>query len=207
MINSNIIQGTEEWYAARLGVVTASNFKAIITRGSGKTRANYMRKLAIEIISGKCSAQSFYSAAMQRGNDLEPEARYVYQKKSGENVREIGIAYLDESKRIAASPDGLIGDEGGLEIKCPLPHTHEKYLAEGCIPRIYIPQVQGSLWVTGRKWWDFISYAPEFERDTMIHRVHRDEAYIERLSAEVLRFVRELDEMVDDHIETRSHYA
>lgn len=207
MIVSTIKQGTDEWYAARLGVVTASNFKAIITKGSGKTRANYMRRLAHEIITGHLAPQNFESAAMQRGNALEPDARNAYQQKTGQTVREVGIAYLNEHKRIAASPDGLIADEGGLEIKCPLPHTHEKYLIDGKIPRIYVPQVQGSLWVTGRKWWDFVSYAPEFKRDTMIHRIYRDESYIKRLSAEVLRFVDELDNMIDDYLETRSHYA
>ncbi len=207
MIISSIKQGSDEWYAARLGVVTASNFKAIITKGSGKTRANYMRKLAHEIITGHIAPQTFESAAMQRGNNLEPEARYKYQKQTGLTVSEVGIAYLDENKRIAASPDGLIAEEGGLEIKCPLPHTHEKYLTEGHIPRIYVPQVQGSLWVTGRKWWDFVSYAPEFKRDTMIQRIYRDESYIKRLSAEVLRFIDELDHIIDDYVETRTHRA
>lgn len=207
MIIHSIKQGTDEWYSARLGVVTASNFKAIITKGSGKTRANYMGKLAHEILTGQLAPQNFGSAAMQRGNTLEPEARDIYQEKTGLDVQEVGIAYLNEKKRIAASPDGLIDHEGGLEIKCPLPHTHEKYLIEGKIPKIYVPQVQGSLWVTGRKWWDFVSYAPEFKRNTVICRVYRDESYIRRLSTEILKFVDELDHLIDDYIETKTNYA
>ncbi len=207
MIVSSMKQGSDEWYRARLGVVTASNFKAILTKGSGKTRANYMRRLAHEIITGSPAPQSFESSAMQRGNDLEPQARDVYQKKTGLNVQEVGIAYLDHTKRIAASPDGLIAEEGGLEIKCPLPHTHEKYLQEGKIPHIYIPQVQGNLWVTGRKWWDFVSYAPEFKQNTMIHRIYRDEAYIKRLSTEIFRFIDDLDHLVDEYVETRTSRA
>ncbi|MEZ5813459.1 MAG: YqaJ viral recombinase family protein [Alphaproteobacteria bacterium] len=131
MIIRTIQQGSDEWHAARCGVVTASNFKAILTKGSGKTRANYMRRLAEEIMTGRVAPPSFESKAMQRGNDLEPYARNAYQEKTGRRVREVGIAYLDESKRVAASPDGLISDDGGLEIKCPLPHTHEKYWQDG----------------------------------------------------------------------------
>lgn len=201
MLISSVQQGSDEWYAARCGVVTASNFKAVLTKGRGKTRANYMRKLAEELMTGRIALPSFESEAMQRGNDLEPEARYVYQKRTGHDVREVGIAYLDERKRVAASPDGLIGDYGGLEIKCPLPHTHEKYLRGRCIPKQYIPQVQGALWVTGRKWWDFVSYAPEFSgpQQVMLCRVHRDETYIASLRTEVLRFVKELDALVENY--------
>lgn len=201
MIITSIIQGSPEWHAARCGVVTASNFKAVLTGGSGKTRRTYMYKLMGEITTGRVAPPSFESQAMQRGNDLEPEARDSYQDHTGHTVQEVGIAYLDQHKRVAASPDGLIGDEGGLEIKCPLPHTHEKYLVDRRIPKIYMPQVQGNLWVTGRKWWDFLSFAPEFPegRHIMLHRVHRDEAYIDRLSSEVLRFVEELDILVESH--------
>lgn len=195
MILAHIEQGSDEWFAARCGVVTASNFKAVMTGGRGKTRLNYMRRLRDEIVTGRPAPPTYQSAAMERGCKLEPRARDVYTEKSGHDVREVGIVYLDEDKRIAASPDGLIGLEGGLEIKCPLPHNHMKYVQDGVVPTQYVPQVQGNLWVTGRDWWDFVSYAPEIANDShiMIHRVYRDESYIRRLRDEVLRFVEELD--------------
>lgn len=197
MIVAALKQGSDAWREARCGVVTASNFRAILTRGSGKTRMAYMRRLIEETLTGRVAETSFHSEAMSRGVDLEPCARRAYQTLTGHAVREIGLAYLDESRRVAASPDGLVGEEGGLEIKCPLPHTHEKYLCEGCVPNAYIPQVQGNLWVTGRKWWDFVSFAPEFneKKRVMVCRVHRDESYIAALRAEVLHFVEELDRL------------
>lgn len=198
MILTHIEQGSDEWFAARCGVVTASNFKAIMTGGAGKTRLNYMRRLRDEIITGRPTPQSYQSAAMQRGCDLEPEARKAYEHASKYNVCEVGIVYLNENKRIAASPDGLIANNGGLEIKCPLPHNHTKYVHEACVPKQYVPQVQGNLWVTGREWWDFVSFAPEIANDShlMICRAYRDETYIKILRENVLRFVEELDRAV-----------
>ncbi len=198
MILSTVKQGSDEWRAARCGVVTASNFKAVLTGGGGKTRETYMRRLAEEILTGRVAEPAYQSHAMCRGVDLEPRARRAYQTLTGTPVREVGLAWLDETRRVAASPDGLIGDDGGLEIKCPLPATHDKYLATGCVPPIYVAQVQGNLWVTGRAWWDFVSFAPEFpERNRlMVCRVYRDERYIAMLRAEVLRFVAEMDRLM-----------
>lgn len=198
MIVSALKQGSDAWRDARCGIVTASNFKAILTRGSGKTRTAYMRRLIEEIITGRVAESSFHSEAMTRGVDLEPRARRAYEIHTGHRVQEIGLAWLDERRRVAASPDGLIGDDGGLEIKCPLSHTHEKYLSGACVPSVYMPQVQGNLWVTGRKWWDFVSFAPEFneKKRMMVCRVHRDESYIAALRLEVSRFIEELDSLV-----------
>ncbi|MCB9989095.1 MAG: YqaJ viral recombinase family protein [Rhodospirillales bacterium] len=200
MILAHIEQGSDEWHDARCGVVTASNFKAVLTGGRGKTRASYMRRLRDEIITGRPTPPSFQSAAMVRGCDLEPQARRAYEEHAGESVREVGIVYLNDQRRVAASPDGLVNGNGGLEIKCPLPHNHEKYFREGRVPAQYVPQVQGNLWVTGREWWDFVSYAPEFppEYRLMTRRVYRDEAFISLLKAEVERFIEELDKAVQN---------
>lgn len=197
MIVSMARQGSGEWRAARCGVVTASNFRAVLTGGQGRTRETYLMRLTQELLTGQVAEPSFYSEAMSRGVDLEPHARKAYERHTGLAVREVGLVWLDESRRVAASPDGLIEEEGGLEIKCPLPRTHEKYLYAGTLPATYVAQVQGNLWVTGRKWWDFVSFAPEFpERNRlMVCRVHRDEAYIDALSTQVSRFLNDLDRL------------
>jgi len=198
MIVGSLTQGTEEWHSARCGVVTASNFKLVLTGGKGKTRATYMRRLAEEIRTGRPTPQAFQSDAMRRGNALEPKARQAYEEHTNQAVREVGIIYLDENHRVGASPDGLVNGDGGLEIKCPMIHTHRKYVFNRTVPTQYVPQVQGNLWVTKREWWDFVSFAPELANDhrMMICRVYRDETYIERLQSEVERFVKELDAML-----------
>ncbi len=192
-------QGSAEWRQARCGVVTASNFKLVLTKGRGKTRKNYMRRLVQEIMSGEPEEPTYWSGAMMRGTELEPHARRAYESASTHTVREVGLVFLNSDRRIGASPDGLIGNDGGLEIKCPLPHTHDKYLGDGRVPAIYKPQIQGNLWITGRKWWDFVSFAPErtHHERIIIHRMQRDEDYITRLRIEVERFVRELDDVVE----------
>ncbi len=199
MILHDLEQGSDAWKAARCGVVTASNFKKVITKGKGKTRLSYMDQLAYEIASGQPTLHSFQSDAMTRGVELEPRARRAYEALTGHRVNEVGIVYLCQKKRVAASPDGLIGLEGGLEIKCPLPHTHEKYLIDRRLPKSYLPQIQGSLWVTGRKWWDFVSYAPEFEtsRQIMHLRIERDEDYISMMAEKVSRFIEDLDTILE----------
>ncbi len=196
MITSTHEQGTTEWQQARCGVVTASNFKLVLTKGGGKTRKAYMMRLAEEIRTGQ-PTESYWSDAMRRGTDLEPHARKAYEIETGHDVKEVGITFLDEKRRVGASPDGLINHDGGLEIKCPLISTHTKYLQSGYIPSQYMPQVQGNLWVSGREWWDFASFAPEMpdgER-IVIYRAYRDEDYIARLQYEVERFVEELDQI------------
>ena len=197
MIVDGIRQGSDDWHSLRRGVVTASNFGLVLTKGRGKTRRSYMERLLHEIIMGS-SPEMFWSEAMRRGTELEPEARTAYAENTGHTVREIAMAFLDGERRIGGSPDGLIGEDGGLEIKCPLPETHEKYLQEGRVPKKYTAQIQGNLWITGRKWWDFVSYAPEFQTShrMLLRRVPRDEEYIAHLRAEILRFVEELDTVV-----------
>ena len=197
MIVMEMPQGGEDWLRARRGVVTASNFHLVLARGSGKTRRAYMERLAWEIVSGAPGEGAFMSEAMARGKALEPRAREAYRAASGLDVREVGLVFLDEGRRIAASPDGLIGDDGGLEIKCPLPHRHEACVARGCVPPRHRAQIQGNMWVSGRRWWDFVSFAPEADEPLFIRRVHRDEAYVDMLRREVARFLQELDGLVE----------
>lgn len=173
----NVDQRSPEWYAARLGVPSASNFAKVITPGGKKSTQveSYLNRLVADIVTGK-SDQQEPNEAMQRGTELEPEARAYYELIMGP-VEEVGFCIHHDG--FGCSPDGMVGDEGLLEIKCPLAHTQVEYLRECTIPSIYIPQVQGQLLVTGRKWCDFLSYHPDMK--PLLVRVERDEAFIATL--------------------------
>lgn len=184
---SNHTQGSDEWLESRLGRPTASNFGKLITP-TGKPSASaegYINELIAQRITGEIP-EFFKSEAMERGNELEPHAKASYEFTEDVEVVEVGLCLHDEFE-CGASPDGLIGEDGGIEIKCPLPHTHVAYLRAGEVPSKYIPQIQGCMWITGREWWDFMSYHPAME--DLIVRVHRDEAYIKKLSAAVISAV------------------
>ncbi len=185
-------QGAPEWHAARLGMITASRFSDVLAKGQGKTRRAYLLQLAAERLTGEMQ-ETYTNGDMARGVELEAEAREAYESMYGVSVHQIGFAKLDDW--IGASPDGLIETDGGLEIKCPRATTHLQYQDDDCLPTVYTPQVQGQLWVTGRKWWDFMSYHPKLE--PFIVRVYRDEEYIKNLEAEVNKFKIELQEYIE----------
>jgi len=184
----DIEQGSDEWRAARCGIPTASCFGRILTpTGKRSTQADaYMRELLAEWASGT-PKEHYVTKDMQNGTDLEPEARAFYEFEQGASVKQVGLVFLDGTRTIAASPDGLVGDNGGLEIKCPKPATHIETVLSLGIPLKYNPQVQGNLWVTGREWWDFLSYCPGLR--PYVTRVHRKTGYIKLLSDEVRYFV------------------
>lgn len=181
-IIKGIDQGSEEWLKLRLGVATASNFDKIITP-TGKESAQF-EKYALELATQTLVSEpdsTFKNEAMQRGNALEPLARQLYQETTLNFVDEITM-FKSDCGNFGYSPDGLIGEDGLLEIKCPLATTHLKYLIDNKLPSEYIPQVQGGLLVSGRKWCDFVSYHPNFkERNMLIIRVERDEEFIAKL--------------------------
>ena len=187
MIIDNSEQGTPEWFAARRGRPTGSNFSKIITStGKASTSAKaYMNELLAEWLADKTYDSDNKSEWMERGNELEAEARSLYEFRFNVDVEQVGFCSHD-TLLCGVSPDGLVGDDGLVEIKCPKHSTHIGYLLAGKLPSGYVPQVQGQLWVTDRKWCDFISYHPDF--DPMIIRVERDEKYIASLSAEVTKF-------------------
>jgi hypothetical protein len=177
---NNHKQGSDEWLQSRLGKPTASNFGKLITP-TGKPSASadgYINELIAQRITGELP-EFYTNSAMERGNELEPAAKALYEFTYGVEVVEAGLCLHDEFD-CGASPDGLVGDDGGLEIKCPLPHNHIAYLRSGDVTTKYIPQIQGCLWITGREWWDFLSYHPAME--DLIVRVYRDEAYIKKLA-------------------------
>lgn len=189
-------QGSLEWMAARAGIPSASNFdKIITTKGErSKQRERYMFQLAGERITGT-KESSYQNDNMRRGIEIEAEARRLYELLTDLKVDEVGLCYPDEKKLYACSPDGLVGEDGGMEIKCPLLSTHVSYLLDGTLPTEYFQQVQGALLVTGRKWWDFVSYFPSVK--PLIVRVERDEKFIKLLEAELIEFCRELESVTE----------
>ena len=138
---------------------------------------------------------SYKSEAMQRGNDLEPLAKERYFQETFGAIRSITM-FISDCSNYGYSPDGLIGDDGLIEIKCPLATTHANYLLNNKLPTDYLQQVQGGLWVSGRKWCDFVSYHPNFkENDIFIIRVDRDEEYIKLLKDAVLQTIQKRDDI------------
>lgn len=178
-IIKDIPQGSEEWTQLRLGVATASNFNKIIT-ATGKESAT-LEKYALQLATESTlfSAEpNFKNEIMARGNELEAEARQVYQEETFNIVEEITM-FKSDCGNFGYSPDGLIANDGLIEIKCPLATTHFQYILDDKVPSDYWQQLQGGLWVSGRNWIDFVSYHPNFkEKKLFIKRVERDNNYI-----------------------------
>lgn len=195
-----IEQGSPEWFAARCGKATASKISDIIAKtksGPSASRRNYEAQLVAERLTGAV-AESFTSGAMQWGTDTEPQARSAYGFQYGVEVDQ--IAFVDHPKiaMSGASPDGLVGDEGLLEIKCPQTATHIDMLLTGKIDGKYITQMQWQMACTGRKWCDFVSFDPRLPVDLQLFckRVERDQATIIHLETEVSAFLREVSDKV-----------
>lgn len=177
-------QGSEEWLRVRLGRPSASMFNKLITQtGKPSTSADgYINELIAERLTGK-SEPFHVTEWMERGTALEPEAREAYEFITGNEVMETGFI-LDNSWQFGCSPDGLILDKGGLEIKCPAPRTMVSYLRDPQVGvKKYWQQIQGCMWITQRGWWDFFAYHPEMPH--VLVRVERDDEYIDKLAAEV----------------------
>jgi hypothetical protein len=183
-------QNSEEWLRARMGIPTSSQFSAILAKGEGKTRRTYMLKLAGEIITGR-PMESFSNEHTERGHEFEPEARDLYVFQTGAALERVGFI---RSEAAGCSPDSLIGDDGGLEIKTKLPHLLIDVILKDEFPAEHKAQVQGTLWVTKRQWWDIAIYWPGIP--LFVKRCHRDEAYIQKLATEIDRFNAELGDVV-----------
>lgn len=195
-----IEQGTPEWFAQRLGKVTASRVADVIAKtktGYSTSRANYMTELALERITG-ARQEGFTNPAMQWGTETEPLARAAYEAHTGEIVDEVAMITHPTIAMSGASPDGLVGPVGLIEIKCPNSATHMETLLSGWPAGKYITQMMWQMACTGRKWCDFASFDPRFPQhlQLFVTRVMRDDVIIESLENEVIAFIEELDSMV-----------
>ncbi len=185
-------QGSGEWKQLRLGIPTASEFDAIVTP-EFKPRTGQMpetypyTKLCEKLLGFAPDVNAF---AMDQGVILESEAKPFYEFTFNTPLCNVGFCTTDDN-RLGCSPDGLLGEEGGIEIKCPQPHTHLRYLMEGGLPKEYAAQVHGSLFVTGRPWWKFMSYSRQFPPH-VVH-VERDEEIQAKLADALYAFLKKYD--------------
>ena len=185
-------QGGSDWFAARCGIPSSSNFDKIVTmKGEpSKQRTKYMYQLAGETITG-VKEETYQNAAMQRGSELEEDARELYQMISGDLVDQVGFCIDD---KYGASPDGMIDPNGLLEIKCPSLAVHVEYLLGKKLPSTYFQQVQGQLLVTGREYCMFMSYYPGIT--PLIIRVDRNEIFLTKLKENLYLFCTELEQTI-----------
>lgn len=191
-----MVQRTQEWVEARLGKVTASRIADATARtksGWGASRANYMAELLCERLTG-VPRDTFTNAAMQWGTDMEPEARRLYEFMTDTEVKEVGFIVHPSMEMAGASPDGLIGDDGLVEIKCPNTATHIETLLGAEIDGKYVKQMQWQMACTGRYWCDFVSYDPRLpERmQIAIQRVPYDARMVIDLERDIAEFLFEL---------------
>lgn len=199
VILNHFEQGSKEWLDARMNCVTMSNASKLISKGRGQepsvTRSTYIADIASQIVTGVLAEKlSIYD--MERGNLLEPFARAVYEDVTGVEVEQVGIGYLNEDRRIAASPDGLRPNRG-LEIKCQAPKNHMKTLIAAKNPKQFEAQMQGSMWVFDVDEWDYCSFCPEFEKmPIIIIPAKRNEEMIKRIEEESHKAVDEIDQLV-----------
>jgi len=208
MITLDLEQGTPKWKEARLGLASASRFKDILTEPRSKadkeagnlseTAYSYMCELAAEELTGEMVEIS--GKPLEWGTKCEDEARELYDMNY-DDVAEVGII-LHDSGKYGASPDGLVGDDGMIEIKCPYNSVnHIKTVISGEMPKEHMPQVQGNMMINGRQWCDFVSFDPRIKGKGrfFVVRVMRDEDYIEKLQDKLENFVNKLDQMLLDN--------
>lgn len=187
----DIEQGSDAWFSEKAGKPGASSFdKIITTKGEpSKTRADYIFELAAERIIGR-QADGYSNAAMLRGTAMEPEGRALFEFITGKELKQVGLVYRDEDRRVLCSPDGLL-ESAGYEQKNPLAKTHAKYLLGGKLPLEYFQQVQGSMWICGFETWWFMSNYPGMP--PLILEVKRDYKWIAKLETLMAEFLDELD--------------
>lgn len=186
----NCKQGTPEWRQCRLGIPTASEFHSVLAKGEGKTRRKYMMRLIGERLTGE-SLEEFSNVHTERGHLLEAEARGLYSFDVAEELTQVGfVRNASVYGSIGCSPDSLVGAEGLLEVKTKLPHLQLEVLLLDRIPPEHVAQCQGALFVTGRKWLDFVSYWPGLP--LFVKRVYPDPEYFVALETALTAFEDEI---------------
>ena len=193
---TNIIQGTDAWHQLRLGKVTASRVADIMAKtktGVSASRGNYLIELALQRVTGTIEPM-YTNEAMAWGTATEPQARVAYEVKTGNFVDQIAFVEHDIIEWFGCSPDGLVGKDGLIEIKCPNSATHWATIKDGKPPNKYVIQMQTQMACTGRKWCDFVSFDPRMpERSQLfICRVERDQKMIDEIETEVMKFLVEV---------------
>ena len=194
-------QRTEEWFEARMGCVTASRTADVMAKtksGYAASRANYMAELICERLTGERQG-GFSSAAMQWGTETEPQARMAYEIMTGATVVETGFVLHPEIAGFGASPDGLVGDDGLIEIKCPTTGTHLQTILDGVVPTQHYPQMILQAACAGREWVDFVSFDPRVDEQhqLFVRRFYPTKEQIAEVEAEAIQFLAEVDVMFE----------
>jgi putative phage-type endonuclease len=185
-------QRSDDWIIARLGKITSTHFSDVLNKKTG--RKTYMMRVLAEILTGE-PQPGFKNAAMEWGIETEPRACDWYSTTMDTPITQVG--FVHRGHLAGCSPDGYVGDEGMVEIKCPHPSTHAEYILANKLPSQYKPQVQGQLWITGRDWCDFVSFDPRtIDNPFWWIRVHPDDEYINELKEATALFIEELAEKV-----------
>lgn len=197
----SVEQGSDLWHQLRLGHVTASNVADVMAKGkSGEaiTRKKYKMKLVAERMTEQ-RQESYTNAAMEWGVEQEPFARMAYEVANNVLVDKTGFWVHESIRWVGVSPDGLVGDDGLVEIKCPNTTTHIDWYFDGKVPTEYYKQIQCQLWVTGRAWCDFISFDPRLppKNQLFVVRCYRDDELIDEMQSEVLIFLDEVQQIID----------
>lgn len=196
----DIEQGCKEWLDLRLGKITASRVSDIMTNGKSgkpsKTSESYMIELISEILTGS-QADFYVNSAIAWGNECEPQARAMYELENDVDVEEVAFIQLDEF--VGVSPDGLVGDNGLIEIKCPTSKKQIERALSDCYHAEYKAQIQMQLWVSGREWCDFVSFDPRVngKASYLQERVYRDDEYIEDMKNRIGAFVELMKEKIN----------
>ena len=199
MIHADIIQGTQEWFDIKRGKVSASKISDVMMKPTTAGYRNYRAKLVVERLTGE-TEDSYQNADMLRGTELEPNARLVYEYVTGQTVDQVGWIDHPTIEFSGSSPDGLVGEDGHIEIKCPKAATHLDTLLTGTIDDKYLLQMQFQMACSGRKWNDFVSYHPSFPEDKQLKiiRVDRDNAMIADIEKAVKIFLADVEKIVSE---------
>lgn len=189
----DVIQGTDDWNDTRRGIVSASNASKILGKRGKSEMVTYSYKLAAERLTDE-TEDSYKNANMERGNEIEDQARAAYELKNDIDVEQLG--FIQNSEWTGASPDGLIDLDGMVEIKCPLASTHAKRINEDRVPPEYIAQMQMQMWVSDRQWNDFVSFHPSIPQKLFTKRLMRNNDYINDLIAAADLFITDVEEIM-----------